>query len=71
MTPGIDLGPLWSAKLAGELVGLSPSQRLDTGREMADQIQIAAVLSAIESGALDATRVQRARLQGAAVALRR
>lgn len=34
---------------------------------MADRI--AAVLSAIESGALDAAGVQRARLQGAAVAL--
>jgi len=67
VTPGIDLGPLWSAKLAGDLVGLSPSQRLEAGREMTDRI--GAVLAAVERGDIDATEVQIPRLQGAAVAL--
>jgi hypothetical protein len=67
VTPELDIDLWWSATLAGELVGLSPSQRLEAGREMADRI--GAVLSAIERGALDATEVQRARLEGAAVAL--
>jgi hypothetical protein len=67
VTPGIDIDLWWSATLAGELVGLSPAERLNAGRDMADRI--GSVLAAIESGTIDATETQRARLQGAVVTL--
>src|SRR6478672_6065019 len=55
------------AELAGSLAGLSPSQRLKAGREMADRLGV--VLAAIERGEIDASATETARLQGAAVAL--
>ena len=54
-------------ELAGSLAGLSPSQRLKAGREMADRLGV--VLAAIERGEIDASATETARLQGAAVAL--
>ena len=54
------------AELAGS-AGLSPSQRLKAGREMADRLGV--VLAAIERGEIDASATETARLQGAAVAL--
>ena len=55
------------AELAGSLAGLSPSQRLKAGREMAERLGV--VLAAIERGEIDASATETARLQGAAVAL--
>jgi hypothetical protein len=55
------------AELAGTLVGLTPSQRLKAGREMADWLAV--ILAAIERGEIDASATEYARLQGAAVAL--
>ena len=52
------------AELAGSLAGLSPSQRLKAGREMADRLGV--VLAAIERGEIDASATETARLQGAA-----
>ncbi|MGH3628096.1 MAG: hypothetical protein ACRDRL_11750 [Sciscionella sp.] len=54
-------------ELAGTLAGLSPAQRLNAGREMADRL--GRVLAAIERGEIDASATEIARLQGAAVAL--
>ena len=47
------------AELAGSLAGLSPSQRLKAGREMAERLGV--VLAAIERGEIDARphRLQR------------
>ena len=56
-----------SRRLADSLAGLSPSQRLKAGREMADRLGV--VLAAIERGEIDASATETARLQGAAVAL--
>jgi hypothetical protein len=55
------------AELADSLAGLSPSQRLKAGREMADRLAV--ILAAIERGEIAATATETARLQGAAVAL--
>ena len=41
------------AELADSLAGLSPSQRLKAGREMADRLGV--VLAAIERGEIDAS----------------
>ena len=49
------------AELAGSLAGLSPSQRLKAGREMADRLGV--VLAAIERGEIDASATETARLQ--------
>ena len=46
------------AELAGSLAGLSPSQRLKAGREMADRLGV--VLAAIERGEIDASATETA-----------
>ena len=46
------------AELAGSLAGLSPSQRLKAGREMADRLAV--VLAAIERGEIDASATETA-----------
>ena len=61
--PGTGIvGPsiLWMV-LAGSLAGLSPSQRLKAGREMADRLGV--VLAAIERDEIDASATETARLQ--------
>lgn len=55
------------ATLAEGLAGLAPGQRLDAARETARSL--AAMLAAVDAGELELTPTERARLEGAHLAL--